>query len=78
MTQPLAGDAAGEDALVALAGRLEAYAAGLPQREQEMLMLLLLRAMDPVDRMGLRDAATLLAPREAAFLRTLAREQPSG
>jgi hypothetical protein len=78
MTRPPAGDPPGQEALLALAGRLEAYAAALPEHDQQLLKVLLLRAMDPVDRIGLRDVDSVLDAREAAYLDTLAPHEPHG
>jgi hypothetical protein len=64
-----------EDALAAFAKRLGEYAAGLDPRDRTALKTLLMRAMDPIERMRWRDAADLLSPAEEATLRSLLDEQ---
>jgi hypothetical protein len=66
-----------EDALAAFAVRLGAYAAGLSARDQAALKALLMRAMDPIERMRWRDAADLLSPAEEETLRALLDEHQS-
>jgi hypothetical protein len=64
-----------EDALAAFARRLGDYAAGLNARDRTALKTLLMRAMDPIERMRWREAADLLSPAEEATLRSLLDEQ---
>ena len=76
MTEPTpTDDLPDEQAIASFAARLEAYAVGLPERERQALETLLIRAMDPVERMRWRQTAGLLDPREEALLRSLADEQ---
>jgi hypothetical protein len=63
-------------ALAAFAARLSAYASELSQQDRLALSTLLLRAMDPLERMRWRDAAQLLSPGEEAVLLQLL-EQPA-
>ena len=67
-----------EQDIAAFAARLDAYAATLSARERDALMIILARAMDPVERMRWRHAATLLDPSEEAALRALLDEELQG
>jgi hypothetical protein len=67
-----------EDAVAAFAARLSAHAADLSAHDRLVLSTMLLRAMDPLERMRWRDAAQLLSPSEEAVLRQLLDEQPAG
>jgi hypothetical protein len=67
-----------EQAADGLASHLAAYATDLPARDRAALTTILLRAMDPVDRMRLRDAQSLLSPDELAVLRGLLDETSQG
>ena len=76
MIDPIPADQLPDEQTVAAFGaRLEAYAATLPEREHQMLQILILRAMDPVERMRWRDLEALLSDREEAVLRALAEEE---
>lgn len=68
MTQPTIPD---EQTIANLAARLEAYAETLSEAEREALKTIVLRAMDPIERMRWRDEADLLTERESAVLRAL-------
>ncbi len=67
-----------EAAVAAFATRLEALAAELPPRERRVLDVLLLAAMDPVERMRWRRVDDLLRPGEQQLLEALAREKSQG
>jgi hypothetical protein len=71
MTEVPNNDMFDERAITAFAVRLDAYAATLSTREREALMIILVRAMDPVERMRWREAASLLDESEEAVLRSL-------
>ena len=75
MIEPPLGDPPKEQDIAAFAARLDAYAATLSAREREALMIILARAMDPVEWMRWRHAATLLDPSEEAALRALLDEE---
>jgi hypothetical protein len=64
-----------EPTIAAFAERLDAYASTLSERERDALKTLLLRAMDPLERMRWRDTSMLLDPREEALLQALAGEE---
>lgn len=55
----------------ALADRLEAYAAGLTERERQVLNLMLFRAQDPLDRFRLQHPEGILTPEDEAVLRAI-------
>lgn len=63
-----------EDAVAAFATRLEHLAVQLSPRERRVLDVLLLAAMDPVERMRWRRMDDLLQPGEQRLLDALARE----
>jgi hypothetical protein len=71
----LEGDLPCEESIARFAARLEQYAATLPPRERRSLETILLRAMDPLERIAWRDTAELLDPREEALLRSLTEER---
>ena len=71
---PLPSDLDSE-AVAGFAARLSAYAADLSAEDRLALSTLLLRAMDPLERMRWRDAAQLLSPAEEATLRQLLQDQ---
>jgi hypothetical protein len=58
----------------AFAQRLEAFAAQLSDRERQALESLVLRAMDPLERISLRDPGGLLEPHEEALLQEIESE----
>ncbi len=60
-----------EDVISSLAERLELFAESLPPQDRSALETLILRAMDPIARMELRDVSTLLNEREIAVMRAL-------
>jgi hypothetical protein len=60
-----------EQLLASLSRRLDDYSAGLSEREQQLLGLLLRRAMTPLDRIRAGDGATLLSPDEERLLREI-------
>lgn len=60
----------------AFAQRLEAFAAQLSDRERQVLESLVLRAMDPLERISLRDPGCLLEPDEEALLQEIESETP--
>jgi hypothetical protein len=60
-----------EATVAAFADHLEAFAATLPEPERDLLAALLLSAMDPLDRMRLRQPGEVLTPTELAALRAL-------
>jgi hypothetical protein len=59
------------DDLEAFAEHLDAFASTLSDREREALTRIVLQAMDPLDRVSLRDERDLLAAHEAALLREM-------
>ena len=67
-----------EQTVATFAARLEAYAVDLPEREREILGAILIRAMDPLERMGLQNPSSILGPHEEAVLRTLADKKSEG
>ncbi len=67
-----------EMAVATFAARLEAYAETLPERERDVLMAMIYRAMDPLERLRWRDTSALLDPREEALLRAIADETRKG
>jgi hypothetical protein len=60
-----------EDVAARLAWRLDRFAAGLTAQERRTLLSLLLRAMDPIERAGLRRVADVLDPSEESIVRQL-------
>ena len=60
----------------AFAQRLEAFAAQLSDRERQALESLVLRAMDPLERISLRDAGDLLESHEEELLQKIESETP--
>jgi hypothetical protein len=62
----------------AFAQRLEAFAAQLSDRERQALESLVLRSMDPLERISLRDPGSLLEPHEEALLQEIESETPQG
>jgi hypothetical protein len=72
-------DALVDDATIdAFVTRLETYAAALTESERRALATIILRAMDPLERMRWRDPADLLDPREEAVLRALEHDAARG
>jgi hypothetical protein len=65
------------ETIEAFAEHLEAFAAQLSDRERHALANLLLRAMDPLDRISLSDASGLLEPHEEALLEEMESEAPA-
>lgn len=59
------------ETVAAFAARLEAYAASLSSRERQVLEVLLLAAMDPIERMRWRRTEDVLNPEEEAVLAAL-------
>jgi hypothetical protein len=77
MTDARLTDDLDEQAVTEFASRLATFAADLPPRDRAALNALLVRAMDPLERMRWRDAAELLSPSEEALLNRLLDERPS-
>ena len=65
------------ETIEAFAEHLEAFAAQLSDRERQALANLLLRAMDPLERISLGDASDLLEPHEEALLQEMEGEAPA-
>jgi hypothetical protein len=76
MTDSPLTDDLDEQAVTEFASRLATFAAELPARERAALNTILMRAMDPIERMRWRDAADLLSPGEEAVLNRLLEERP--
>jgi hypothetical protein len=72
----MSDDSMSGETVQAFAQHLEAFAAQLPDRERQALESLVLRAMDPLERMSLRDADGLLEPHEEALLQEMESEAP--
>lgn len=70
-----ANDTPSAATIAAFSERLEAYASTLPQREQQALTVILLRSMDPIERMRWRDPRSLLDSQELAVLQKLQEER---
>jgi len=64
-----------DQVLAAFAAHLDAYAAELSDRERGTLMTILVRAMDPLERIRWRDIASILTPNEASVLNELLHEE---
>lgn len=64
------GDTSEAD-LAVFADRLAALAATLSEREQQLLAILVARALDPIDRMRFFAAPTAISAREEAFVQAL-------
>jgi hypothetical protein len=60
-----------QETIAQFSAKLEQYAAGLPEREQRLLLTLLVAAMDPIDRIAMFKGDQLLNGAEEAYLRTL-------
>jgi hypothetical protein len=65
-----------EQTIQAFAARLDAFAAQLSDRERQMLTRIVVRSLDPLERLSLRDVNGLLEPDEEALLQALEREAP--
>jgi hypothetical protein len=61
--------------VASFAHRLDSYAASLQTRERLILAAVLVRSMDPLDRMRFKDPSSLLEPDEAAILDMLQKEE---
>jgi hypothetical protein len=66
-----------EETVASFAVHLDAFARTLSEREYNMLAGLLLSALDPLQRMRLRDAEELLSTEEAAIVAALEAERRS-
>lgn len=67
-----------EQLLASLSRRLDDYSAGLSEREQQLLGILLRRAMTPLDRIRAGDGGTLLSPDEERLLRDIEERDTGG
>ena len=63
-----------EETVAEFAGHLESFAATLSDRERASLRCLLTSALDPWEKMRLRDPNEILSPDEAEVLRALEAE----
>jgi hypothetical protein len=59
------------EAVRSFAARLETYSETLTEREQQALSSMLIRAMEPIDRIRWAGGPMRLAPEEEAFLQRL-------
>jgi len=68
---PIDDDLPDESTVGEFGERLEAYAAGLPEREQRLLRLFIIGAMDPLERLRQLQPDGLLSEQEEAVLRAI-------
>lgn len=61
--------------VASFAHRPDSYAASLQTRERLILVAVLARSMDPLDRMRFKGPSSLLEPDEAAILDMLQKEE---
>lgn len=75
---PVDADLLTEGDVAALGERLEAYAANLTEREQRLLRVFLLSAMDPLERLRLTNPEGILSAEDEAILRAIDAEAIGG
>jgi hypothetical protein len=72
------GDREYGEAVDHFAGRLELFAASLPAHERDILVRMILAAMDPMDRLKHVDTSGVLSAEEEALIRSLRAGEQQG